>query len=222
MASRATATRPYRGISPEERRAARREQLLDAGLEVFGTEGYAESSVRRICEVAGLNQRYFYESFETREELLAAVYERICEETRDAMITAVVAVEPKAETQARAGLTAWWRTVTGDRRKARVLSVEVVGASERIERRRREIRHSFASFIVAQLNQLTDGRSDRSGLDVEGAARGLVAANIDLVVDWMRGDVPDDVDALIEHVTKLFIFLASAAFPSEIEPPERT
>ena len=103
----ARAGRPYAGISQPERQARRRELLLEAGLEVFGTTGYAASSVREICEVAELNRRYFYESFNTREDLLRAVYEQIVAESREA-IGRAVGHRGRVEEAIRAGLTAWW------------------------------------------------------------------------------------------------------------------
>ncbi len=59
MASVNQAPRLYRGISPSERRAQRRERLLEAGLQLFGTDGYADSSIRAVCTQASLNSRYF-------------------------------------------------------------------------------------------------------------------------------------------------------------------
>ena len=108
---------------------------MEAGLELFGTLGYARTSVRAVSAAASLNSRYFYESFGSREDLLYAVYQRIVTDifTRAAEATAR---ETNLEEQARAGLLAAWTAVTEDRRKARVVAIEVVGVSERLERLR--------------------------------------------------------------------------------------
>src|SRR4029077_5184552 len=58
-----TPQRAYGGVSAEDRIAARRAKLLDAGLELFGTRGYATTGVKDVCREAGLTDRYFYESF---------------------------------------------------------------------------------------------------------------------------------------------------------------
>jgi AcrR family transcriptional regulator len=71
-----TGERRYGGKTATERRDERRERLLDAGLELFGTDGFAAVTIEALCAEAGLNPRYFYEQFATREELLGAVYER--------------------------------------------------------------------------------------------------------------------------------------------------
>ena len=67
------AARPYGGLAMEERVAARRARFIEAGVELFGTQGFRGATVRGVCAAAGLTDRYFYESFPTLEALLAAV-----------------------------------------------------------------------------------------------------------------------------------------------------
>src|SRR5271157_4243023 len=142
MPSKPAASKPrlYRGVSAAERRTDRRERLLEAGLELFGTRGYADSSIRAISAQAGLNSRYFYESFSSREDLLYHLYRRIVRDLIAAVIAATAQAE-SVEAQARAGLRAGWTALIEDRRKARLISLEVVGVSERLERLRRDNRH---------------------------------------------------------------------------------
>jgi len=63
-------------MTPEQRTAQRRESFLEAGLNIFGNEGFHAATVRKICKEAGLTDRYFYESYSSMEELLVDVYER--------------------------------------------------------------------------------------------------------------------------------------------------
>src|SRR5579875_1767846 len=175
MAGVAKRQRRYRGLTAAERHRQRRELLLDAGLELFGTLGYAASSVRAISQQAGLNSRYFYESFADREALLIAVYERI--------VAAIAAATKDARTiadQARWGLDANWAILTGDRRKARVLAIEVVGVSERLEALRRAYRHAFADLLV-QNSALIVGKGLETKLDPVLVARALVGGSIDIL-----------------------------------------
>lgn len=90
--------RPYAGASREEREDARREQIIAAGIELFGTRGYRAATVGAICEVAGLNKRYFYESFATLEDLLVAVYERVVSDLRAVVLAGGAADAGGSET----------------------------------------------------------------------------------------------------------------------------
>src|SRR5699024_11927589 len=52
----------------------------------FGTVGYRAATVGAVCETAGLNKRYFYESFATLEDLLCEVYRRGVADLRAAVL----------------------------------------------------------------------------------------------------------------------------------------
>jgi AcrR family transcriptional regulator len=209
MASVAQAPRRYRGITAAERRAQRRERLLEAGLELFGTQGYARTSIRSVSAAAGVNSRYFYESFSSREDLLYHVYDRIVHE----LVLATTEASTKANTiegQARAGLRAGWTTLTEDPRKARVLGVEVVGVSERLDRRRRAIRHALADLTAR--NALSIAGDDREFyLDPVLTTRSLIGGVVEVLVEWINGELDASVDEVVEHFTRLFSAVAAAS-----------
>jgi AcrR family transcriptional regulator len=213
VSQQAAEPRPYGGVSSDERRARRRAQLLESGLELFGTRGYAASSIREVCLAASLNRRYFYESFRTREDLLRAVYDEIVAEMARTIFSAVEDVEG-LEPKVRAGMTAFWTMMTADPRKVRVLTLEIIGVSEDLERHRREARRGFAAFVSEQANAIAAAEGRSLALDPGLAARGMVAATMDLLVDWMRGDVTLSVEELTEHSVLYYTLAGAAAFGS--------
>ena len=75
-------SRTWRGQTTQERQSERRDRLIEAGIELFGTRGYANTPVKAICEEAGLTERYFYEAFEDREALLDQIYEILIADCR--------------------------------------------------------------------------------------------------------------------------------------------
>jgi AcrR family transcriptional regulator len=202
-------SRTYRGITPAERRADRRERLMEAGLELFGTVGYARTSVRALSAAASLNSRYFYESFGSREDLLYRVYQRIITEVFTKASEAV-AREHTIEGQARAGLRAAWTAVTEDRRKARVVALEVVGVSERLERLRRENRHALAKLTADNALSLA-AHGVRLRLDPVLTARFLMGGVVEVLLDWINGDLDAPTEEVVEHFTALFTAAARAA-----------
>lgn len=206
------APRRYRGLSAAERSAERRERLLDAGLELFGTQGYAASSIRAISAAAGLNSRYFYESFSNREELLFEVYQRTVAEVAGAVVEAT-ARERSVEAQARAGLDASWRLLTGDPRKARVILIEAVGVSERIERARRDNRHAFADLLVRNALSVA-GEGVRLRLDPVLTARSLMGAAMEVLGDWIHGYVDASTEEIVEHLTAIYTAVARSSVAS--------
>jgi len=209
-------SRRYRGVTPSERTAQRRERLLDAGLDLFGTRGYAHTSVRAVSAAAALNSRYFYESFSSREDLLASVYQRIMAEIF-ARAAEAVAQKTTIEEQARAGLRAAWTAVTEDRRKARIVALEVVGVSERLERLRHENRRALAQFTANNAMTLA-GEGVRLRLDPVLVTRFLIGGVVEVLLEWINGDLDASVDEVVEHFTALFTAAAFAAV--ERDKPE--
>jgi len=60
-----------------ERNAWTKQKIFDAGTKVVGKYGYAEASVARITEEAGVAQGTFYNHFENRQELLEQLLPKI-------------------------------------------------------------------------------------------------------------------------------------------------
>jgi AcrR family transcriptional regulator len=205
--------RTYRGITPSQRQAERRARLLEAGLELFGTLGYARTSIRAVSAAASLNSRYFYESFSSREDLLYSVYEQIVLDIFT-KVSEAVARESTIEAQARAGLRAGWTAVTEDRRKARIVAIEVVGVSERLERLRRETRHALAQLTADRALSLAGDL--RLRLDPVITARFLMGGIVELLADWINGDLTASTDEVVEHFTVLFTAAAYAAVVGDI------
>src|SRR4029079_8561538 len=69
--------RNYAGLSAEERREARRERLIEGAIRAYGELGYRNTTVKAVCEAAGLTERYFYESFANSEALLVAAFDTV-------------------------------------------------------------------------------------------------------------------------------------------------
>jgi len=190
---------------------------MEAGLELFGTVGYARTSVRAIAAAASLNSRYFYESFSSREDLLYCVYQRI--------VTDIFTKAPQAaigqktiEEQARATLRAAWTAVTEDRRKARVVALEVVGVSERLERLRHETRQALAQLTADNAMSIAGG-GVRLRLDPVLTARFLMGGVVEVLLEWINGDLDASVDEVVEHFTVLFTAAAYAAVARDEPAP---
>ena len=164
---------------------------------------------RAVSAAASLNSRYFYESFSSREDLLWHVYRRIIREDVTVVIEATAGAE-SIEEQARAGLRASWKLLTDDPRKARILALEAVGVSERLEQMRRESRHAFADILVRNAMSIAGG-SVTLRMDPVLTARSLMGAVVQVLADWVNGEVDAPVEEIVEHFTRMFTAVAQAA-----------
>ena len=199
----------YAGVTAEERRATRRTRLLDAALDLLGTDGWQATTVRAICSRARLTPRYFYESFADREELLLALFDEIASEAAAVVLHSVTGAAEDARSKARAAIGAFIELVTDDPRKARVLFVEAMG-SEALARRRFETLRMFASLVTAQAREfyampgVRDPLAETTGLMLAG---GLAEA----LLAWLDGSLQITREQLIEDCTDLFVATGETA-----------
>ncbi|MHB8695855.1 MAG: TetR/AcrR family transcriptional regulator [Solirubrobacteraceae bacterium] len=121
IGSATPSSRPYGGVSAGERLSVRRQKLLDAGIELFGTRGIAATSIGDVCDQAGLTKRYFYESFQTIDQLAVAVFDQVTGRLAARIIPAIIAGGGR---DPRPALTAHANAVLGDPRIIRFLAIE--------------------------------------------------------------------------------------------------
>jgi len=198
----------YGGIPAAQRRAERRARLLDAGLDVLGTEGWTATTVRAVCERARLNPRYFYESFPTLDDLLVAVFERIADEAMEAVVAAVAANPGKPGATARAAIGGFVELMTEDPRKGRVAFVEAMG-SEALMRHRLDTLQRFAELVAAYSSEADEAEA----ADPEAAqltAQVLVGGLTEALIAWLDGRLEVSRERLVEHCAELFIAAAGA------------
>lgn len=204
--------RLYGGLTAEQRTTARRERLIDAGIEVFGTEGYKSATVRQVIKTSGLGERYFYENFDDLDDLMITVAERIHEQIMHETLLAVTAAGGNPTDQARAGLTTFIKAMTRDPRKARIKLLEMTGASDKVKARRREGMNQMAMFIAATAPEEIKAETDK---DPRLIALGLVGAVNELLIEWFIGEIDGGVDRLIDHCIAMFDAILSAAHANQ-------
>ncbi len=196
-------TSRFRGIAAEERQAQRRSMLIDAGLEVFGTVGFHAATVRAICAHAKLTERYFYESFDNREALFAAVYEHLTGSLRDALVAALLPAPRDVGAMARAGLNTLFGAMRDDPRYMRILFVDVFTVSDEVDRLSRRATGGFAQ-LVQTLVETMYPEDRRAGLDPRLISHGLVGAAMNTVMYWAYGGYKEPLDAVVHNCAVLF------------------
>jgi AcrR family transcriptional regulator len=204
-----TPTRVYGGVKAADRRAERRAKLIEAGLELLGTEGWKATTVRAICAHAGLTARYFYESFPDRDALLLAVFDELAAESAEAVLAAVVVAEGDAHAKAEAAIAAFVKLITEDPRKARVLFVEAIG-SEQLARRRFETLHGFAALVAEQGRMFYD-MPEASDPMIDLTAYMLVGGLSETFIAWLDGSLRITMEQLIADCRDLFVATGETA-----------
>jgi AcrR family transcriptional regulator len=205
--------RVYGGVRGDRRRADRRAQLIEAGLDVLGGTDGAKLTVRGVCQRSGLVARYFYESFADRDELAAAVYDHVVNEVAESTVAAVERAGERPSDRARAGLTAMLRLIDSDPRKGRVLfSVELTDSL--IARRRRDSTRLFSRLLGEQAH---GGYGPPGSLEEHLTATFVVSGMAGVLTGWLDGEVGMDEKDVIERCTELLMRLVRHP-PLESQP----
>lgn len=188
--------RNWGGTTLTDRKASRRERLLEAGIELLGDEDGPMVSVRAACRTAGLTERYFYESFKDRDEFALAVYEHVGTRAHRTLVEAVAGSPREPRARAEAAVTAFVELMLDDPRKGRVLLLAPM-TDPTLSARGVALLPAFAELVREQLPAGTD-EADR-----QMTAIGFVGALTHLFVAYLSGTLQVSRDALIEHCVRL-------------------
>ncbi|MBB6380678.1 AcrR family transcriptional regulator, partial [Pseudonocardia eucalypti] len=218
------APKVWGGTTLDARRDARRRALLDVGLELLGGAGQGSAvTVRSVCRHAKLTDRYFYESFADRDELLVAVYDQVAERVRDVLneaVAGVVAARPPDQPAAiaRAAVEAFLGELTADPRKGRVLLLAPMTDAV-LSARAAELMPVFAELIRVQLaaghgaapaaRAAGDGAAPAGQSTAPAAERmtatALIGALSQLFIRWLDGTLEVGERELTDYSVRLLL-----------------
>jgi AcrR family transcriptional regulator len=195
------------GLDETQRQTERRRLLLDAALELFGTRGYANTSIELLCQTAAIGTNSFYELYPSKEAVMVALYDRIGERLSQSLADEYVAHRDDPD-PIRPLVSAVVHAAADDPRVARVAFIEAAGISATVEDHRRRTRNTFIEGLQAigtdirqaRLQASDDQVRDRAGPSPRRNAVAVMGAIIEMTLDWLLNDDPDPIDKLIDDI----------------------
>lgn len=196
--------RVIRGLDADQRREQRRQALLDAALELFAAQGFVNTSIEQLCQHAYVATKSFYESFDSRDDLYAALLRQITDGAFARLVT-VAAEAPDEETGTRLLLAELAHAFVDDVRVAQVTFGQGSAITPVAERQRRENRRAAAAFV----EDLWVGYGTVLTERYHGIAIGLIGGLFDIIADWIldvpsAGPTPASVDELIARLSDFY------------------
>lgn len=200
----ASKPRRIRGLDAEQRRAQRREQILDAALELFATRGYLNTPIELLCQTAFVSTKSFYEVFASREECALELFEDTSARFRTQLASAL-AVSAEDENAARRLLTTFIALLAEDPRRASI-TFGLAGTDFPGFERVRQSNRRWAADAVEAL-WIRNGKAG----DLSRRAIAVVGGIFDVIGRWLTdtdltgtGDAAklvDDLSAFYAAVT---------------------
>jgi AcrR family transcriptional regulator len=171
--------RRYAGASAEERKKQRRERLIEAAFDVFGREGYRNTTMRLICAQARLTERYFYEHFATTDDVFVAVHRRQSAIVSQRIMAEVIQKGSDNQSATRAGLHAFFLFIKED-----PLNMQAKVAS-------------YADFVRAGIK--SSHPTLKLNLDVDLVIAGFVGMIIQTGAMWVQRDCDLPIESVVDH-----------------------
>jgi AcrR family transcriptional regulator len=202
--------RAYAGATGDERQAERRQQLLEAGLELLAsTDGLQDFTLRGVCREADLGTRYFYESFEDLDEFAVVIYDDEITELTIVTLGALEGIDSgDDEGRVRTALGAFISHIAEDPRRGRLIYSSALASVPAVAARRRESTRLFVGLLVDEANSTTS-LNPPSEVVSEMLVGGLAQA----IQAWLDGDITLSVDDLIDACSRFFLDTLRRAEP---------
>jgi len=188
--------------------AERRRKLIDAAIQLYGTQGYHNTTVRGVCAAAHLTERYFYESFASSEELLLTVFDLVVERQFTRIEAAIAATEPTPDAMMRAALTTYYADSRQNSAVARLTLIELRTVSTAADGAYRAVQHRLAALLERIMSM--DGRFvPKPGLSSDLLATALGAAFNGLALAWAESGYERPLDEMIRTSLAVYTSMAS-------------
>jgi AcrR family transcriptional regulator len=197
-----TQVRAYRGVAPADRVAARREALLQAGLDCLHSDGLVGLTVRSICARSRLTARYFYESFSDREALLAALVDAICADVAGHALDAIAEAGDELDDKIRAAVTSALAVLAEDPRKATVFLIAAAG-TDSLQQQREEWMTQYVQLVMANLPPISE-RTLGGRRAAKAAALFVMGGTTELLRAVLTGSLTESLDDATEQLTALW------------------
>jgi len=184
-------------------KAATRDKILHAALQVFAEKGYHRAAVDDIVRASRTSKGAVYHHFPNKEALFLALVDEFSAHLAEA-IAAAIATSHGALDKVEAALRAGLETFARHRELARILLLESVSLGPAYEAKRAEVHGRFAALIQGYLDQAVAEKSIAS-LDTRIATLAWLGAVNEIVIQWLHGGEPDLLARALPALTPMLL-----------------
>ncbi|MEG0198291.1 MULTISPECIES: TetR/AcrR family transcriptional regulator [Acinetobacter] len=202
-----TKERQFKGLSLTERKQARREKLIEAGIEAYGTHGFFAVTVKDICNEAKLTERYFYESFKKSDELFQTIFLTLIDQLQHNVMQAIMQASSDPRKMIEAGLTALLTTLRDNPRMARIIYIDAMLVQElhnqaTIHETMLRFDRMIQAFVMLMMPHI-----DRSEREISFVATGLNGYVTQIAIRWVVSGFKQSMEDVLSSCSIVFLSL---------------
>ena len=202
-----TKERQFKGLSMAERQQARREKLIEAGIQAYGTHGFFSVTVKDICTEAKLTERYFYESFKKSEHLFQTIFLKLIDELQQNVMQAMMQASSDPKKMIEAGLTALLTTLRDNPRMARIFYIDAMLVQElhnqaTIHETMGRFDRMIQAFVMLMMPNLS-----RSAQEISLVSTGLNGYVTQIAIRWVMSGFKQSMEEVLSSCSIVFLAL---------------
>lgn len=204
-----TKERQFKGLSLTERKQARREKLIQAGIEAYGRQGFFAVTVKDICNEAKLTERYFYESFKKSDELFQTIFLTLIDQLQQNVMQSIMQTSPVPEKMIASGLTALLTTLKNNPGMARIIYIDAMLVQEL--HNQATIHETMSRFerMIHAFVMLTMPHIKRSEREISLIATGLNGYITQIAIRWVMSGFKQSMDEVLSSCSIVFLSLVN-------------
>jgi AcrR family transcriptional regulator len=184
-------------------KAATRDRILQAALQVFAEKGYHRAAVDDIVRTSRTSKGAVYHHFPNKEALFLALVDDFSGHLAGAVAAAIAASHGslgKVEAALRAALD----TFAQHRELARIILLESLSLGTAYEAKRAEVHGRFAALIRTYLEEAV-AEGSIPPLDTRVATLAWLGAVNEVVIQWLHDDEPDLLSRAVPALTPMLL-----------------
>ncbi|MFX0578463.1 TetR/AcrR family transcriptional regulator [Nocardia nepalensis] len=197
--------RVYGGVAEEDRRSDRRKRLIESAYSLLAAGGPDAVTVTGVSRDAGLSPRYFYENFDNRDALVQAILDSESDSVIGYILDRAHSTSGGARERGTAAMNALLDALENDPRRAAL--GKATGYDDLLLRFRTTVTKRMAAELATQLRGVS-AYADR-GAEVQVACTLIMFGGMQLVIDWLGGEVPLDRERLVDSVVEYALTTAT-------------
>lgn len=179
-------------------------------MDAIAGNAWRTITVERLCADAGLNKRYFYESFGTLDDVATAAVDDIADDVRVATMNAAERTgDETLDRQAWAAVDALVRTLVEDPRRGRVL-LGGVASSVALHEHRSTVLRGLTAVLVSHARSVHGVELERDPL-AEVAPAFIIGGTADAILAYLDGRAEVTVEELVTGLATLWLITGNGA-----------
>ncbi len=195
------------GRTAAERHAERRQRLIDAATEIWMESGWAAVTMRAVCARTSLNDRYFYQNFSDRDDLLCTVWDGIKDDLLANLMFVLTEDPDRAPMDTLAkGIAVVVERTAADPGWAQIMFGRHLGSAV-LEQRRTAVLHQATNIMVGAAGPYLKAGADEIGLRVDALVG--IGGFVELITAWQSGLIDVGTEQIIAHCSRIGSTLAS-------------